>query len=238
MPCRRNCGAERGEKSRTRLANRASPGEHTRAMDENELTALVESAAAGDSDALQRLIVHQHKALRAAMAAAMDGTLRGRVDPEDVLQQAYVSAFRSLGAAEFTSPDHFCNWLKRIAFDRLKDIQRAQRRQKRDVAREMRDRPDRSASYPGLVARLAGGESTPSRHVARDEAIAAVMTCLARLQDEQREVVRLRFLEDVPVAEIAERLGKTETAVYTLCHRGLKSLRERMASISRYMTGL
>jgi len=46
------------------------------------------------------------------------------------------------------------------------------------------------------------------------------MTSLACLPDEQRAVVRLRFLEGVPVAEIAERLGKTEAAVYALCDRG------------------
>ena len=65
-----------------------------------------------------------------------------------------------------------------------------------------------------------------------------MMTSLARLSEDQRAVVQLRFLEDVPVAEIARRLGKTETAVYMLCHRGLKSLRELLGSLTQYLTKL
>ena len=108
--------------------------------------------------------------------------------------------------------------------------------QKRDVAREVRDAPDATASYPDLVHRLAGGESTPSHRVAREEAVAAVLSSVARLTDDQRDVVRLRFLEGRSVAEVAERLGKTEPAIHMLCHRVLKVLRERMVSISRFLT--
>ncbi len=205
-----------------------------------DLDAQIKLAAAGDADALQHLIVHQHAELRGVVAGTIDAALRSRIDPDDILQQAYIVAFKSVGDTEFNSPEHFRNWLKRIAFDRLKDAQRDHRRQKRDVRREVAGHSpaDATASYPDLIQRLAGGESTPSRQIAKNEAIAAVMSCLAQLKDDQREVVRLRFLEDVPVTEIAQRLGKPETAVYTLCHRGLKSLRERMVSITHYLSKL
>jgi RNA polymerase sigma-70 factor (ECF subfamily) len=207
-------------------------------MDHSQLSEQISLAADGDQDALQRLIVHHHTELRGVVAGALEAGVRSRIDPDDILQQAYIVAFKNIGGAEIDSPEHFRNWLKRIAFDRLKDAQRALQRQKRDVAREIHEHPDRTTSYPDLIHRVAGGESTPSRQIAKSEAIAAVMSSLARLTDDQREVVRLRFLEDVPVAEIAQRLGKTETAVYTLCHRGLKSLRERMVSITRYLSRL
>ncbi|MBU0718554.1 MAG: sigma-70 family RNA polymerase sigma factor [Planctomycetes bacterium] len=203
-----------------------------------DLAAQVKLVAAGDADALQRLVIHHDAGLRGVVTGAIDAAMRSRIDPDDILQEAYIVAFKSLGDAEFNSPEHFQNWLKRIALDRLKDAQRAQRRQKRDVAREAHEHAASTGSYPDLVHRLAGGESTPSRQIAKAEAIAAVMSSLARLTDDQREVVRLRFLQDVPVAEIAKRLGKTETAVYTLCHRGLKSLRGLMVSITRYLSRL
>ncbi len=231
-------------------------------MDERERAAQVERVAAGDADALQRLIIHYHPILRQVVETRIDAAFRGHIDADDVLQQAYVAAFRVLAAPRqspsasegpvsaiqnpnskiqnlhFDSPAGFYKWLEAVACNQLRDMERALRRQKRDVARQARSVPNPSASYPSLLHRLAGRESTPSRRIGREEAVAAVLSCLARLNDDQRAVVRMRFLEDVPVAEIARRLDKTETAVYTLCHRGLKALRERMVSITRYLTHL
>lgn len=196
----------------------------------------VRRACAGDEDALQRLLVHYHAALRHAVHAATTPELRVRIDSDDVLQQAYISAFEALPRARFDGPAAFYAWLETIALSRLKDQQRALRRQKRNIKREVSNDAQPDTSYPGLVSRLADSIGTPSQFVARDEAIAAVMSCLARLGADQREVVRLRFLEGQPVAEVARRLGKTEAAVHMLCHRGLKALRERMVSISSFLT--
>ena len=207
-------------------------------MDERHLTELVSAAAAGDADALQALLVRHHAEMRGIILTETDARLRAHLDPDDVLQQAYIAAFAALPDAAFESPAHFFNWLRKIALARLVDAQRALRRRKRDVARLAAVRLDASASYPNLLDRLTAGDPTPSRRFARDEAVAAVMSCLARLSPDQREVVRLRILEDVPVEQIAKRLGKTNASVYTLCHRGLKSLRTLMVSISRFLTHL
>jgi len=69
-------------------------------MEEGGRAEQVELAAQGDADALQRLILYYHAALQASVQAAMDADLRRRVDPEDVLQQAYVAAFRSAASCE------------------------------------------------------------------------------------------------------------------------------------------
>lgn len=205
-------------------------------MDERERAADVERAAGGDADALQRLIVQYHAALRGIVTGALDGDLRRRIDPDDVLQQAYVAAFKGVASCRFDGPGAFYKWLETIALSQLEDLQRAERRAKRDAAREVRPVADATASYPDLVHHLASSDSTPSRQVARAEAVAAVMSCLARLNDEQRDVIRLRFLEGRPVADVAARLGKSEAAIHMLCHRGLKALRERMVSISQFLT--
>ncbi len=233
-------------------------------MDEGERSIQVARVNAGDPDALQRLIVHYHPILRNVVLRATDEPLRTLIEPDDVLQLAYIAVFKTLaspadnpnperergaeqpsrdrqGATDpphFDNPGHFYKWLEQITLNQLRDVHRALRRQKRDVARRISPPADTTASYPDLIQRLAAGDTTPSRHIAKDEAIAAVLSCLARLKDDQREVVRLRFLEDLPVARIAQRLGKTDTAVYTLCHRGLKSLRELMVSITHYLTKL
>ena len=205
-------------------------------MNEQERAANVQQAAAGDADALQRLIVHYHATLHGKVAAALDTHLRGRIEPDDILQQAYITAFKNIADCHFDGPGGFYKWLEAIVLNQLKDVQRALRRQKRDIGREVHSRPDATASYPGLISRLASTESTPSRRVARDEAIAGVMTCLARLSEDQRAVVRLRYLECLPVADVAARLGRPEETIHTLCSRGLRRLRELLGPITGYLT--
>ncbi len=246
-------------------------------MNEVERAAQVALAEAGNADALQHLLVEYHTVLLRLVDGSIDPTLRHRVEPDDVLQEAYVAAFRALsppGAGEkraprsavpvhdrtedadldedhgasgnppdpprFSTPAGFYKWLERIVINELRDTQRAARRKKRDPARRVDNLapgPGATASYPDLLALLTASGTSPSRVIARHEAAATVLTCLARLSAEQRTVVRLRFLQDVPVAQIAQQLGKTETAVYALCQRGLKALRELLAPFTQSQPG-
>ncbi len=95
-----------------------------------------------------------------------------------------------------------------------------------------------ATSSSDLMARLSSPGTSPSRSLDKDEASAAVISSMARLTDDQRAIVRMRFLEDKPVAEIAAELGKTEAAIHMLSFRGLKALRELMGSITQYLTKL
>ncbi len=206
-------------------------------MDEEERRFQVGLAVAGDGDALQRLIVEYHDAVRGVVARAMDPVIRRVLDPEDVLQDAYAAAFRHIGGGQFEGPGAFYKWLERIAVNELKDRERGLYRRKRDLGRQASGPRGQRTSYPALMERLAAPDSTPSRRVARNEAVAAVLSSLARLSDDQRLVVQLRFLEGLAVREIAERMGRSEDAVHALCRRGLIALREAMGSISRYLSG-
>jgi RNA polymerase sigma-70 factor (ECF subfamily) len=62
----------------------------------------------------------------------------------------------------------------------------------------------------------------------RGEDEARVAEALATLPAEQREAVRLRYLENRSLAEIAERLGKTKTAAAGLIKRGMLALRKQL----------
>jgi RNA polymerase sigma-70 factor (ECF subfamily) len=205
-------------------------------MEEQQRAARIELAVNGDPDALQQLIVDYHSVLRAAVAAKMDAATRRRMDPDDVLQNAYADAFKAITTSRFDSASDFYRWLETNALNELKNRRQALKALKRDVRREVSGPAQAATSYPDLVDRLIAPDSTPSRQVARGEAVAAVLSSLARLSDDQRKVIRLRFLEGRPVAEVADRLGKSEGAVHGLCRRGLRALRESMVSISRYLT--
>lgn len=209
-------------------------------MDEASRAEDVQRAVGGDSDALQRLIVHYHDILWRKIDAQLDGKLHRHLDADDVLQQAYVATFQSIEQCRFDGPGGFYAWLETIAIEKLQTTQRDLHRQKRDIGRELHAdsfglASSSRSSYPDIFARLTADQSTPSRQLSGREAAAAVVSSLARLSDDQRAAIRMRFLEDRPVSEIAVTLGKTEDAVYMLCHRGLKALQEHLGSISRYL---
>ncbi len=210
-------------------------------------------AAAGDADALQRLIVRCHDTLHRTVTRARSAALVHRVDADDVLQRAYVIAFQTccptneadprsddVPAApqtpQFETAGHFYKWVETVALNQLRDIERGLHRQKRDIAREIDLGATPSDSYPDLVLQLAASDTTPSNIVARSEAVAAVMSSLARLPAAQRDILHWRFIQGIPFAEIAQRLGKTEDATYMICHRGLKSLRGLLVSVTAFLT--
>ena len=69
---------------------------------------------------------------------------------------------------------------------------------------------------------------TPSRFVMQQELRERIRGAIADLPWEQQEAVRLKFIDEWPLAEIAEFLGKTERAVAGLVARGMKRLKDRL----------
>jgi RNA polymerase sigma-70 factor (ECF subfamily) len=84
-------------------------------------------------------------------------------------------------------------------------------------------------SMSRLERLLPGGHSTPSRQAVRQERLLQVARALAFLPEGQRQAVELHYLEERPLAEVADLLGTTRPAVAGLLHRGLKQLRQRLA---------
>jgi len=203
-------------------------------MDEQARLGQVRAAQEGDPNALQRLIVEYHPVLHRRLMREARRQPPLIPDIEDILQDAYIAAFQGIKGCSFDTPAAFYRWIETITLYCLKDRKRASLRKKRDVRRVVAlATPDRT-SYMEFSQQLLADVSTPSRQLGRAETVAVLLTSLARLSDDQRNVVLLRFLEGLSVAEIAERLGKTEDAIHALCRRGLKSLRELMGSLSRY----
>ena len=164
-------------------------------MDEQERAAQVALATAGDEDALQRLIVCYEPQLRAILEASMDPAMRRYFDVDDVLQEACISAFKAVEKAKFNGPGGFYKWLEKITRNQLRTMRRAWRTKSRDYRRLACSNPGVTTSHVDALTRLISPQSTPSRHLAKGEAAAAAMTCLARLTDDQRTVVILRFFE-------------------------------------------
>ena len=87
-----------------------------------------------------------------------------------------------------------------------------------------------------LVDLLAGPRRTPSQSIARHEAVGAVRVALTGLTEDYREALQLRYVQGLPVAEVAETMKRTPRAVHNLCRRGLQELRAALGRSAQYLT--
>ena len=124
-------------------------------------------------------------------------------------------------------PISFYPWLRQIAEQRII----AARRRHLHAGRRTLNRQD-PAGLPAesvleLAERLLAGDA-PSAGLRRKEQKAVVRAALERLKDRDREVLVLRFLEELPAREVAEILGVTEGAVRVRMMRALQRLRDNL----------
>ena len=189
---------------------------------------LVDRVARGEVAARGLLLERYRRRLRQMIAVRLDRRLAARVDPSDVLQESLAEADRKLSDYARRRPLPFYPWLRQIAWERLAQVHRRHLRvQARTVRREEPAAWPLSDASSGLLAeRLAARSESPSARLGRDEQRARVRTALTQLNEPDREVLVLRYLEDLPVREIAAVLGVTESAVKMRQLRALQRLRD------------
>lgn len=188
-------------------------------------------AAAGDVVAVQKLILMHHGRLRAAAVRRLASGLKGKLEPEDLLQQVYVDVLRRIREFEYRGPDSFFRWLRGILEAKLIDFHRHYHAAARNVAREVS--PGNAPSrYEALAAHAAIDSVTPSRVVRRAEAESLLLAALAGLSDDHRRVLQLRYLEGHRLADVAAMMKRSPAAVQMLCARALRQLRAAIHQIS------
>jgi len=188
---------------------------------------LFAQAVRGERVAMETLLMRHHDRLSAAIQAKLPAAMRGAVAAQDICQEAYVAAFRKLATFDpADGPEPFYRWLRTIAERKLADAIRAHRAAKRGGDRR-RVHADQS-SIVTLLGLVATDQRSPSRSVARREAIFAVQDALERLPEDYREVLRLRYLEGLDVAETAAKMERGPGAVRMLCVRALRHLEAQL----------
>ena len=198
----------------------------------------VEAAQEGDPLAVAKLLAAYHPILRSRVECRLDANLRARYEPEDVLQQTYIQVLKEIAHFEDRGPNSFVNWVFTILDHKLIDVRRTAHRQARSVTREMpAEIAGPSKSYLSLLDYVYADSASPSRVVRRDEAIGAMLACVSGLSESHRQVLQLRFLDGLPVAEVAQRLGKTDGAVVALTKRALDALRKAMDRLGDFTRG-
>jgi RNA polymerase sigma-70 factor (ECF subfamily) len=192
-----------------------------------ETERLIALARAGDRAARHDLLDRHRDRLRRMVAVRLDRRLSARLDPSDVVQEALADAAGRLSDYLRDRPLPFYPWLRRLAWDRLVELQRHHGRSRRSVAREEPEGlelPDESVA--ALVERLAADGTSPSRDLLRRELCDRVRTALDAMGPRDQEVLALRYLEQLTTAETAAVLGISEGAVKSRLMRAILRLRD------------
>ena len=197
-------------------------------------------AAQGDAESWQALVGESRERLRRMVAFRLDQRLQGRIDPSDVLQDAYIEAWQDLGMYLRQPAMPFFLWLRGIAGNKLRELHR------HHLGTQMRD-PRREVSiYDGalpettttaIAAELLGNLTRASEEAIRVEIRYRLQEALNSMDALDREVLALRHFEQLSPAETAQVLGIKEKAAGMRYVRALRRLKELLNTLeSEWLT--
>jgi RNA polymerase sigma-70 factor, ECF subfamily len=188
----------------------SSPAESAPARESTEhVRELVARGQQGDRDALEELyLIHFDR-----IYSYLHVSVGNRHDAEDLTTQTFLKMLEKIGTFKWQSAP-FSAWLFRIAHNLAMDHFRARRRWQPEE--EVPEQP---------------GEEEPSAELEAMQTIGreSMLKLIDRLSPEQQQVLTLKFVFNLPNAEVAAILDKTEGAIKSLQHRALVSLQKQIA---------
>jgi RNA polymerase sigma-70 factor, ECF subfamily len=200
----------------------------------------IRRAAAGDQQALAEVFARYRDRLRQMVRLRLDRRLQGRLDPSDVLQEAYLDFARRLPEYARQPALPFYLWLRLLTGQRLIDLHRMH------LGAKMRDAGQEVSLYRGalpqassasLAAQLLGRLTSASRAAMRAESQLRVQEALNRMDAMDREVLTLRHFEMLSNDETAAVLGIKKSASSNRYIRALKRLKELLAALPGFADG-
>lgn len=160
------------------------------------------------------------------MAYRLAGT---RADAEDLTQEAFYRAYRSFRDYEGDRP--FENWIFRIVTRLFLDLLRSRRRRVKSVSY---DAPlQRDGGDDNLYFDMADDAPNAEQNMMNTSLSEEMQTALDSLSPEQRTLVILADVENVPYKDIAEMLGKPVGTIRSRLHRTHKLIRHRLEQARR-----
>lgn len=140
-------------------------------------------------------------------------------DAQDVLQSAYLSAFRALHQFEGTS--QLSTWLHRIVVNTALMRLRARKRKPEEPIDHLLPRFQEDGHH---VERFSSWDVSADQLLEREETRATVRASIDQLPEAYRTVLLLRDIEEISTQEVADLLGVTPTAVKVRLHRARQAL--------------
>ncbi|TKD05303.1 sigma-70 family RNA polymerase sigma factor [Polyangium fumosum] len=193
-----------------------------KALSSMSVEELLRHAREGDEAALEALI-HRSGPMLAKRASRHRSRVEpGGARPSDIAQETALRAWSRFASFTGTTEAEWFVWLERILHSRAEQSARHARRKKRDAggARPLDSSVATTAPTP---------DQSPSQAAAEKENWKRLLGRVYDLPEDQRDAIWFRLMEALPVAEVARRMGKTETSVAGLLQRACKTLRSNMA---------
>jgi RNA polymerase sigma-70 factor (ECF subfamily) len=202
--------------------------------------ALVLRLRGGDSEALGELFTLHRQRIWRMIRFRMDRRLAARIDPDDVLQEAFLAARTRID--NFLAEPHgsFFIWLRMIALQSLFDQHRHHiGAERRNAGRDVRlgDRPDSGNTSLCLAAQLAGTVTSPSQAAAGLEMMQRLEQAISTMAELDQEIIAMRHFEDLTNLESAEALGISPTAASNRYVRAIARLKEILSAFGDSVCG-
>jgi RNA polymerase sigma-70 factor, ECF subfamily len=142
---------------------------------------------------------------------------------EDIAAQVFLRLIEKIGIYRIGPRDNvaiFSAWLYRLAHNKMVDVLRSHKRSQ-----------ESPLEHAALVA---SGDTMEAVEEHLD--FRQILQTLRVLNDQQREVIVLRFVEEMSIAETAQIMQKSEGAVKALQHRALETLRRHLQDVGAHGT--
>ncbi len=173
---------------------------------------MVDGVRRGDSDA----VITAYRVLSGPVYGYLLNQTRDPTWSQDLTADVFLQVIEGAGRFE-GSPSGFRAWVFRIARNSFID----------HVRKESRRRHE-SVEAAEEAGRLPESSADPAHEALSRVETDRIIEIMEDLSSEQREVLLLRLVADLPIAEVAEIVGKTPGAVKALQHRALRSLETRL----------
>jgi RNA polymerase sigma-70 factor (ECF subfamily) len=187
----------------------------------------------GGADALATLLSTHNASLERIISFRLDPKLQSRLDPSDVLQEAYITISRRIQEFIDGVPVSFFVWARQKTIQTLIDMQRTHFREKRDAYREVSiAEPSFGQTSSLTIARyLLDDRTSPSQAAVRAEEIDELQSALESMNETDREILAMRHFEQLNNQQVAEVLGLSPTAASNRYVRAATKLGEILQSI-------
>ena len=193
----------------TQVGKASSDGEPIRSIQE------------GDEAAARALFERYVPALRAQVRRNMPPSMRRKVAESDMIQEAYLAAFLSLGNFEDRGEEAFRSWLAKILQHKIQDeMRRYFGTSKRDARREQSE----SVVGQPLPAPASDADPSPSMQAMAAEERAAMWSAVEHLPPDYAQVIRLVHRDGLTLAEAGARMDRKPDAARKLYGRAVARL--------------
>ena len=171
---------------------------------------LVDRVKAGDREAFEQLFSEFRTRLQSWIEIRLGDALRRKVETDDVLQESFLHALRSVSRFEWRGEESFLYWLSRIA-ERVILVQADGFKRARQTS---------------LEVELSDVALSQSKALRREERFDRLQRAIEDLEPDHRQVILLSRLEGLALKEVAQRMQRTPNAVSHLLIRALRKLKD------------